>query len=86
MNCPNCKRSLSCGCQRATAKNGAVVCNSCVAQYNASLENNNSNGSSPGSTSGNTPIIKESLTITAPDVKTGLTPDIVNVKYNNFQS
>jgi DNA-directed RNA polymerase subunit M/transcription elongation factor TFIIS len=35
--CPNCGRVLTCGCQKATAQNGAIVCNSCVASYNNSL-------------------------------------------------
>ena len=35
--CPNCGRVLTCGCQKATAQNGAIVCNSCVASYNNAL-------------------------------------------------
>ena len=82
MTCPNCKRALSCGCQRATATNGVVVCTNCVAQYNASLL---PAGNSPGSSSGNTPIVNESLKITPPPIKTAITPEITGVKYNNFQ-
>lgn len=36
--CANCKSTLSCGCQKRTAVNGASVCNKCVAGYNSKLE------------------------------------------------
>lgn len=37
--CNNCKSKLSCSCQKRTASNGAQVCNSCLATYEASLKN-----------------------------------------------
>lgn len=36
--CPNCKKGLSCGCQRRTASNGAVVCSSCLGAYEKTLK------------------------------------------------
>ncbi len=36
--CSNCKRGLSCGCQKKTASDGKSVCNSCAASYEASLK------------------------------------------------
>ena len=42
-SCPNCKRKLSCGCQKAKASDGAVVCKSCKKSYEQSLKTNNSN-------------------------------------------
>lgn len=38
MKCPNCNRTLTCGCQKAKAQNGKIVCNSCVASYNNALK------------------------------------------------
>jgi transcription elongation factor Elf1 len=35
--CPNCKKTLSCGCQRRTASNGSTVCSSCLASYEKTL-------------------------------------------------
>lgn len=37
VNCLNCKRGLSCGCQKRVASNGVSVCTSCIASYEASL-------------------------------------------------
>jgi len=37
--CSNCKKSLSCGCQRRTASNGMAVCTTCIGTYEASLGN-----------------------------------------------
>lgn len=37
--CSNCKKTLSCGCQRRTASNGIPVCSNCQATYEASLGN-----------------------------------------------
>jgi hypothetical protein len=31
--CPNCKTTLSCGCQIRTASNGARVCATCITSY-----------------------------------------------------
>ena len=36
--CPNCSKKLTCGCQRKTASNGRVVCNTCAATYETSLK------------------------------------------------
>jgi hypothetical protein len=36
--CPNCKKTLSCGCQRRTATNKAVVCSSCLNSYEKTLK------------------------------------------------
>ena len=41
MNCQNCHTTLSCGCQQRTASNGASVCASCIASYEAKLLNQN---------------------------------------------
>lgn len=37
MTCPNCKTSMSCGCQKRIASNGTTVCSNCLASYEASL-------------------------------------------------
>lgn len=37
--CPNCKATLSCGCQKKKASNGSWVCRSCISRYEASLKN-----------------------------------------------
>ena len=36
-NCPNCKKKLSCGCQKRTASDGKSVCSGCVKTYEAGL-------------------------------------------------
>ena len=35
--CPNCKKSLSCGCQQRKAKDGTTVCTNCLAGYNSKI-------------------------------------------------
>mgnify|MGYP003351488960 CR=1 FL=1 len=35
--CLNCRRKLSCGCQKRTASDGTSACSSCIASYNAKL-------------------------------------------------
>lgn len=35
--CPNCRTTLSCGCQIRTASNGARVCANCISSYEAAL-------------------------------------------------
>jgi len=35
--CQNCGATLSCGCQRRTATNGAPACSNCVLTLNATL-------------------------------------------------
>lgn len=37
--CGNCNTRITCGCQRATAKDGKKVCTNCVQSYNQQLEN-----------------------------------------------
>lgn len=37
-HCVHCKKPISCGCQKTTAKDGATVCKGCVHVYNASLD------------------------------------------------
>lgn len=36
--CPNCKKKLTCGCQKKKASNGNVVCVSCITQYETKLK------------------------------------------------
>lgn len=36
-NCPNCNTRITCGCQKRTASNGAIVCTACLAAYEKSL-------------------------------------------------
>jgi hypothetical protein len=31
--CSNCKKSLSCGCQKRKASNGTMVCTNCISAY-----------------------------------------------------
>lgn len=38
MTCSNCKSTLSCGCQKRVASNGASVCAACLTNYEASLK------------------------------------------------
>ena len=35
--CPNCRTTLSCGCQIRTASNGARVCAHCITDYEKTL-------------------------------------------------
>lgn len=35
--CPNCKKKLSCGCQKRTASDGKKVCTNCLSSYEASI-------------------------------------------------
>lgn len=35
--CPNCKVRITCGCQKAKAKNGASCCTACVNSLNQQL-------------------------------------------------
>ena len=36
--CKNCKKTLSCGCQKAKASDGTSVCRSCKTKYEASIK------------------------------------------------
>lgn len=31
--CPNCKKTLSCGCQKRKASDGKAVCSNCITAY-----------------------------------------------------
>lgn len=31
--CPNCKKTLSCGCQKRKASDGTQVCTNCISTY-----------------------------------------------------
>lgn len=37
IQCPNCKTTLGCGCQKRTARDGAQVCAKCISSYEAKL-------------------------------------------------
>ena len=42
--CPNCKKALSCGCQKTKASDGSTVCKSCKSKYEKLIKTNtNSN-------------------------------------------
>jgi hypothetical protein len=36
--CPNCKKNLSCGCQRRNASDGTAVCSSCIVAYENNIK------------------------------------------------
>jgi hypothetical protein len=38
MKCNNCKATLTCGCQKKVASNGANVCGNCISSYEANLK------------------------------------------------
>ena len=40
MNCPNCHKPMSCGCQKRTASDGKTVCSSCQSSYEAKIKLN----------------------------------------------
>ena len=46
IECPNCKKKLSCGCQRTKASDGKVVCKSWKGSYERSLKANTTNSTS----------------------------------------
>jgi hypothetical protein len=37
-NCPNCKKKLSCGCQKRTASDGKTVCSGCITSYESTAK------------------------------------------------
>lgn len=37
MTCPNCKKTLTCGCQKKKASDGKDVCVNCISAYENSL-------------------------------------------------
>ena len=43
MKCSNCKRTLSCGCQKKVAKDGTKCCANCVTAYNKNINLTNTN-------------------------------------------
>ncbi len=36
--CSNCKKNLSCGCQKRRASDGSSVCSNCLTTYEAGLQ------------------------------------------------
>lgn len=40
--CSNCKKNLSCGCQKKKASDGTSVCASCITSYEAQTNKNKS--------------------------------------------
>jgi len=38
MNCPNCNKTLTCGCQKKIASDGKAVCTSCLASYEEKIK------------------------------------------------
>lgn len=36
--CPNCSKTLSCGCQNRKASNGKAVCSNCLTNYENTLK------------------------------------------------
>jgi hypothetical protein len=36
--CSNCKKTLSCGCQKRKASDGKSVCSNCLTSYEATLQ------------------------------------------------
>lgn len=40
MNCQNCGKQITCGCQKKIASNGKQVCSSCVGNYEQTLKIN----------------------------------------------
>jgi hypothetical protein len=36
--CSNCKKQLSCGCQRRNASNGVQVCTNCLSSYESQIK------------------------------------------------
>lgn len=47
MNCKHCNKGFSCGCQKATAPDGAVVHKSCLTEYLAAKKTTNTNPPQP---------------------------------------
>lgn len=76
MNCPNCGKSLSCGCQKRVASDGKQVCTSCIGAYEV-------NKNKPKAD-----VIQNDFVHVAP-ADPNLVDPVVNgleIKYNNFQS
>jgi hypothetical protein len=40
MKCQNCGNTLSCGCQKRVASDGASVCSSCITSYEVKIKQN----------------------------------------------
>ena len=51
--CSNCKKSLSCGCQKRKASNGTSVCSNCIGTYEASIAIAKQNSKQPPQTGTN---------------------------------
>jgi len=56
--CQNCKRTLSCGCQRKTASDGKQVCSYCIDSYQGSKSTSFKSNTKDVS---NEPVIKTPL-------------------------
>lgn len=68
--CQNCKKNLSCGCQRKTASDGKQVCSYCINAYERSKSTSFKSKTQDIS---NEPIIKTPLRqFTEEEVKAGL--------------
>ena len=44
--CPNCSKTLSCGCQNRTASDGKAVCSNCLNNYESTLKSPDNNTNS----------------------------------------
>lgn len=68
--CQNCKRSLSCGCQRKTASDGTQVCSYCIDSYQGKSTSFKKTSTQNLS---NEPVIKTPLRqFTEEEIKSGL--------------
>ncbi len=47
MKCPNCGNTLTCGCQKRVASDGAQVCTSCIASYEIKIHKPGNNTTLP---------------------------------------
>ena len=57
--CSNCKKQLSCGCQRRNASNGVQVCTNCLNSYESQIKIINQPSVSTETETKVTPHIKE---------------------------
>lgn len=42
-NCPNCKRKITCGCQKRTAPDGTQACTGCINTFTKNINNKTTN-------------------------------------------
>lgn len=45
--CPNCGATITCGCQRRNASDGASVCTNCIAIYEKQLQDKKAKNTKP---------------------------------------